>query len=1236
MKEKIKHIKDGTSQNKRDLPALKENYFNVNEMKFEDLIAYAVDFSKYVNYYNINNEINGSWEKFFYVDEAVILALIIQIDTVGIEKEFLQASRFSFSEKENYNIIVELIYDLILQINNWFFELNTFNFESENNFQKEMSGLICNKLTGRLKDFYQLILELIEHKKVEFDLSRFDLFDIIWELKDLEINDNENEKKYLNKTDINNQLMRVFFSFLNSINYLKKIAPVYLKESLKSQDHNSNITLFLAFLKLFQYAQEKANNFTEKHFNFYYFDILNIEPDKYIPDKIYFTFDIDENFEMVCIKKGTEIIGEKDENNKELVYITDTDLFVTKTKITQLKTLFFRRNNLIFPENSLDMVTVIMENEIPLFEEIDFSENSDLTVYPLFGDNRPSVSKRNKGRISTLGFAIADEILYLKEGDRTITLCLKFTEKSFSSLKKYFTHFTKILQTSPEEIVIKSVDNIFRVYVTIADDWFEIENYQVGLNYLDTEFKDNSINIQITLDKEDFAIDRYNKDIHGNNFDIDIPVIKFLIHENTYIYPYTLLKDLEVEEVEIKVRAEGVKDIYLQNNLGQIDPSGQFQPFGVLPKVGSYFIFSNFEMMYKNITNLSLEIEWGDLPNTKNGFNEYYNGYDFEIEDSSFEIKVLFLNKGKWIPSTETNCQKFHLFDSLTVKNDWGKIVGRYVDKYKNFDDIKLTDFCSKKRKIDVDNFKFDYSIRSGFIKFELSAPENAFGHQVYPDQLSKVTLDNAKLKKKKPVPKQPYTPVINSISINYEASSVISNDNVKKKKSLLHIHPFGYENVFPNNSKQLKTLLPQYNDNGNLFIALTDVVTPTIVTLYFNLLEDSVIASELDTPEILWYYLKDNKWIEFKSVDVLYDSTNGFLTSGIVSLNLSTEINKNNTIMSNEYFWIRVNANHNFNAICSLVSVKTQAVRATWKNEKNSLTHLKTGLPANGIWNFRNNIAGISNIKQPEKSFGGKLPENTERLKRRIGERLKHKNRATTAWDYERLILEKFPEIFKVKCFSNMTSQKKIAPGNILIVVIPYLKERQKTSFYEPMAGNPLLIIIKQFITSLASGFANIEVRNPAYEKVQVRFTVKFKNKIAGGYYIKKLNDELVEFLSPWNTKGEREPRFGAGVKTSNVLAFLQKKEYVEFITNFSMLHITHNRKNYYHLYDTEKLKKNLNKNIELELKSVQEIKPTRPWAVLVSAKSHYIEVINDIGLIEAEQTGIDELELGESFIIE
>ena len=57
---------------------------------------------------------------------------------------------------------------------------------------------------------------------------------------------------------------------------------------------------------------------------------------------------------------------------------------------------------------------------------------------------------------------------------------------------------------------------------------------------------------------------------------------------------------------------------------------------------------------------------------------------------------------------------------------------------------------------------------------------------------------------------------------------------------------------------------------------------------------------------------------------------------------------------------------------------------------------------------------------------LSGRPAEDRQSLLTRPSARLRHKQRAASPWDYERLVLEAFPHVFKVKCFPNMDTRSE------------------------------------------------------------------------------------------------------------------------------------------------------------------------------------------------------------------
>ena len=87
---------------------------------------------------------------------------------------------------------------------------------------------------------------------------------------------------------------------------------------------------------------------------------------------------------------------------------------------------------------------------------------------------------------------------------------------------------------------------------------------------------------------------------------------------------------------------------------------------------------------------------------------------------------------------------------------------------------------------------------------------------------------------------------------------------------------------------------------------------------------------------------------------------------------------------------------------------------------------------------------------------------ERAEAFYGRVSERLRHKQRALTQWDYERIVLERFPEVYKAKCIPAGLSGNGGQPGRVGLVVIPDIRNRFPFDPFEPKAPSDLLADIE------------------------------------------------------------------------------------------------------------------------------------------------------------------------------
>jgi len=213
--------------------------------------------------------------------------------------------------------------------------------------------------------------------------------------------------------------------------------------------------------------------------------------------------------------------------------------------------------------------------------------------------------------------------------------------------------------------------------------------------------------------------------------------------------------------------------------------------------------------------------------------------------------------------------------------------------------------------------------------------------------------------------------------------------------------------------------------------------------------------------------------------------------------------------------------------------------------------------LPENSISRLIDQGQAIKAIRQPYPSFNGSSVENLRSFYGRVSERLRHRNRPVALWDYERLVLQAFPDIYKVKCLPHTDPTSKPVvnniPGHVTLVVVPSFFGRVQRVL-EPRANSITLLRIKEYLEVAASPQAAVHVINPVYERIMLDFKVGFYEGKDPGYYGKVLNEELVQFLSPWAFDSSREIIFGGSFTRSDVIDFIEKRDYVDFVTELYM----------------------------------------------------------------------------------
>jgi len=168
--------------------------------------------------------------------------------------------------------------------------------------------------------------------------------------------------------------------------------------------------------------------------------------------------------------------------------------------------------------------------------------------------------------------------------------------------------------------------------------------------------------------------------------------------------------------------------------------------------------------------------------------------------------------------------------------------------------------------------------------------------------------------------------------------------------------------------------------------------------------------------------------------------------------------------------------------------------------------------------------------------------------------------------WDHEHLALEAFPAVYRVKALNHtelvrqdgkVIGDNELAPGAVTVVAVPYTEGREHLNPLRPYADRATLTGLHDLLARRCSPFVRLEAENPKFEEVHVAMKVAFRAGIADtDFYRGKVEEALIEHLTPWHRRGVRGVEFGGIVYKSTVIDFVDELPYVDFLEDVRLYH--------------------------------------------------------------------------------
>lgn len=1214
--------KDGMSDADRLNTALTATSLKIHDMSMIKLLSYSAQVGQYLKYVNNDNNVDGTWNDIFTSDELGIIADITIYNCNNYLMDIMYQLRIPGIATAVIKKCINKIFIIINKIDRWVKLLSQLDRHDARLFLTQIHQLIESDFSRQ----YHVLLSIVE--KIAGENQKVSIPELYGPWKKIVYT----KVDLCNDDEIQGKLCTILYALHGVVSTIKRYAEMFYNDSMSRSDHSPETALFITFLELFQNIQKQINTIPEKYVLYYYENILKYSRNDAVSDTIYVTLSGNKNDEII-IPQETEFIA--DEGGKEILYVNNTATVVKPASVASVCSIFLEKNRYKEPEKSLDFYSKIraLENS-----QIEAAGNCNR----LFSSGKTSEECATRIN-SNMGFAIASKIFYLSEGERKIKCTFTISDdlnKSWDVVVK--NHLDSKDKIGDENIwrheFIKIFKSLFVIEMTTESGWYTIEKYQPNSSVIDPECSKNSVQFEFTIPVSAPPIVSYDKMVHGYSFSSNLPICKMTFNDSAEIFPYSLIKNVITEEVQIDISVKGATGLLLYNQYGQIDSSNKFLPFGPIPGKGESFIIGYHELADKSVNSIDLEFEWGNLPWQQNGFAEIYEGYSYHFNNNSFKIKVSELRDGVWVDSDDEEKRSVILYETENSNTDSRNGIGP-VQPYKRIQNIKVSNFREKLISNVNKDYQYTSKTKNRFLKVTLTAPDCGFGQSIFAHDLSSAFINKMHNKNGGQIPGQPYYPVVNKLVMNYQAKTVLKfskSDSVLAQSDLndsfYHIVPFGSQKMCPGAGCSNITFVPEIDrvDNqsqlaDNLFIGIKGGNIAGEMSLFFKMDEDRVTAC---CKKVKWFFLSNNKWIAIDQKKIIADTTCDMSSTGIVTLIIPKAITSNNTVMPSGLYWIRGAIDSSPGSFENIFTIDVNGIQLVRKKIQGTLPEYDKANAGFCIKGFMKQVAGIDGVIQHTVPTGGISKETTHAFMTRVSETLRHKNRLVTTKDYEQVILENFKEIYKVKCFKNIHNSDpvKSSPGHIVICVIPALKLKDTVEYQCPKVPVHILHTIEMYLKKYASPMISLDVINPVYELIQIRCSIEAGNSAKKGNIVDIVNKEISDYISPWNSKGN-SICFGWRIVFSEIKQCITEIAGVKRVTNFSLLHKRSPESDKYILADTaeESLSGNTKKSIESKL----------PWSICVPFRQHVIEIIETDDYGKGKITGISKMEIGNVFIV-
>lgn len=939
------------------------------------------------------------------------------------------------------------------------------------------------------------------------------------------------------------EVKQAYYRLLRTIGDIRNLFGTYLSQIESCADIDGALSLLIVYLRNYAGIAETFNRRFATLPEIYLRDILHAVPHPATADNTYIIVVPAEGTPSFTLPAGQPFPAGQNDAGEELIYRTRRAEYITPMQCAEVLAVHIEREG--------GKATAIRKQAVPF---------SDVAAPKTLFDKKHS-------RALPLGWMIESSMLILNEGERTV--CLSFRVTSDTALL-------------PANDLLA---DYFTLRVSTAEGW----TAQPCACRIDTPGRHPRLSFSFTISADEAAPAPCNAETHGTS--TEHPALRILTSDEYCSYDWA--SRLTFDAVKIRTDVTGIRNFTFYNELGQVDTSQPFQPFGIRAEKDAWFLFGNEEMGLKPLEEVRLKGLWKKLPETEAEFNKLYKYYTAAagqtVDLRSFTIATEWQEDRQWHDCEADGVQ--HLFVPDTTGGNETRSLSRA-------EVVFLFEETSSMRSGSPTPYEYSRD-RDGFFRATLRSPSIGFGMDAYRTLFTETMIYNShcKEKKRRALPPEPVNPLLADAELSYIASEETTLREMSGSSiRLTRLTPLSEQETFPINNKEEHHFLPVFATDKLLYFGFLHAEGEQTVRIYLDL----VLPKEKTpfyNPQpgknvcLTWAYRDGEGWHSLPIDSVHAEETSGLTQSGFVEIRLPKKIKEGDADQQGR-IWLCATVKGDVSSCLAIRNVRTNCIPLTALNGDGS------PLPAGTIQDCLEPDERIASIVQPLPGFGGMPAETETGAAIRQVARISNRHRALLIKDYERLVMEHFPEVDKVQCLS---VPKEKGASEVCLVVFSRAEDRRY--FLSPAWK---LAEIERMIRRYAPPFAPLRVINPVYEPVIVRCKAVLWDRVQDeGKAIRQLVVLAQNYLAPWYRKG-------------GIPALRQHFSYKELHARMV------NHEDLMRLVVLEVNGKSL-PHVDIDSEDML-IRGTHPWSVLIPR----VEIV-----LLSPHDGINYAEIGNNFII-